>query len=309
MPFWPSFTGVILFGGFSPLVPLVLGRSAGERARESAARCPLAACQATLWSAHCGTMAPALPEVRVLPNADAAVPLLLAEVRRSFSQRQQPLIGFASGNTYAAFLRALGTEIQSNGIAVTDFVATHLDEYIGYEPDRRGGMVHELMLRCPAFRDMLARGTFLPVPCYGAAGSMQGHEARIERAGGLALQFLGIGRNAHIGFNEPGAPFDQGFHVTDLADSTRIDAAALFAPDEPPRRAVTAGIASILAADRIVLCAFGSAKASAVAAMLQAEVAPSVPASALRNHPNTLVLLDSEAASEWTGAATAGGSQ
>jgi len=251
-------------------------------------------------------MSPAHPEVRVLLAADAAVPVLLDEVRQVMARRESPLISFATGSTFGAFLRALGGELQQGGLAVTAFNATHLDEYIGFEPTRRGGMVQELTMRCPAFRDMLARGKFLPVPCYGAAGSITGHEARLARAGGIALQLLGLGRNGHIAFNEPGTPFESGFHVTQLAETTRADAAPSFAPDEPPDRAVTAGIASILGAERIVLCAFGRGKAHAVQAMLHGDVTPALPASALRRHGNTLVLLDREAAIEIEGGAAAG---
>lgn len=250
------------------------------------------------------------PEVRVLETADAAVPLLLDEVRRVVTQGSKaaggaagpgdgprPLISFATGSTFTAFFRALDAEIRSGRLTTTDFVGTHLDEYIAFEPDRRGGMVHELTLRCPALRDMLARGSFLPVPCYGSEGSQRAHEERIERAGGIRLQFLGIGRNGHIAFNEPGASFDEGFHVTALAESTRLDAQPRFVPDEPPRRAVTAGMKSILGAERIVMCAFGKAKAEAVRNMLHGDVGPNCPASALRNHQNVLVLLDPQAAS------------
>ena len=235
--------------------------------------------------------------MRVVAAAEAAVPLLLTEMRDVISAGGRPLISFATGGTYTAFFRALDAEIKSGRIAGTDFLGTHLDEFMAFEPSRRGGMVHELTLRCPALRDMLARGSFLPVPCHGAEGSMRAHEERLERAGGIKLQTLGIGRNGHIAFNEPGTPFDRGFHVTDLADSTRADASHRVVPDDPPRRAITAGMASILDAERIVLCAWGKPKAEAVRAMLAGEVGPACPASALREHGNVLVLLDPEAAS------------
>ena len=254
-----------------------------------------------------GTMEPrSIPEVRVLPSADAAVPVLLDEVRRAIERQPRPLVSFATGSTFTAFLRALAKEIREGRIPSTDFVGTHLDEFMAFEPDRRGGMVHELTLRCPPLRDMLARGSFLPVPNHGAEGSMRAHEDRLQRAGGIALQFLGIGRNGHVGFNEPGTSFDTGFHVTTLADTTRADAKQRFVPDEPPRRAITAGIRSILAARRIVLCAWGSPKADAVRAMLQGDVSPACPASAVRKHDDVLVLLDPEAASGLDEAVRAG---
>lgn len=232
------------------------------------------------------------PEVRVL-TCEAAVPVLLDEFRRALGRG---VISFATGNTFAPFLRALAVELQAGRIA-SDFVATHLDEYLGFAAGQRGGMVHELCTACPPLREMLARGTFLPVPSDGTEASLKAHAAKIARAGGVALQFLGIGRNGHIAFNEPGTPFDRGLHVAALAETTRDDARARFLPDEPPTQAVTSGLGTILDSRRIVLCAFGRAKAEAMRAMLHGEIGAACPASALRRHPRALVLIDREAQS------------
>lgn len=235
------------------------------------------------------------PEVQVL-TAAAAEPVLLAECRRALAGGSLPLLGFATGRTFAGFLGALAAELQAGRLGARGFAATHLDEYVGYAPDRRGGMVHELCTACPPFAAMQRAGSFLPVPHTEHGPTIDAHAERLRLAGGVALQFVGIGRNGHVGFNEPGTPFATGFHVATLSEATREDARARFAPDEPPRRAVTAGIATILAARRIVLCAFGAAKAEAVRAMLQGPVSVACPASALRTHGSVCVLLDREAA-------------
>ncbi|MFT4839899.1 MAG: glucosamine-6-phosphate deaminase [Planctomycetota bacterium] len=249
-------------------------------------------------------------EVKVLAGAESAVALLLDEVcavvkANGSDASQRPLVSFATGDTFTAFFRALDAEMQGGRVNANDLIGTHLDEYMGFEPERNGGMVNELILRCPGLREMLARGSFLPVPCHGAEGSLRAHEERLARAGGIKLQFLGIGRNGHVAFNEPGASFDEGYHVTTLAESTRADATPRFVPDEPPRRAVTAGVKSIMGAERIVLCAFGSGKAEAVRAMLEGDVNANCPASAIRRHKNVLVLLDPAAASKLDAGATA----
>lgn len=238
-------------------------------------------------------------------NAAEGAELALQELRLLLERERgrRPLVSFATGATYAPLLRRLAEEIGGGAVRTDAFLATHLDEYLGFAPDRRGGMVHELGQHCPPLLAMLRQGSFLPVPCDGAAASLGQHEARLRRAGGVRLQFLGIGRNGHLAFNEPGTAFDLGFHVTELAATTRDDARARFLPDEPPTRAATAGIASILAAERLVLLAFGRGKAPAVRAMLQGEVGPACPASALRRHANALVVLDPEAAAELGGAA------
>ncbi|MFY9346003.1 MAG: 6-phosphogluconolactonase, partial [Planctomycetota bacterium] len=225
------------------------------------------------------------------------VPILLDEVRALLAAQQRPLLGFATGATFAPFLRALGDDVANARVAGAErLLATHLDEYLGFPPDRTGGMVHELTTSCPALAAMLARGTFLPVPYDGGAASLRAHAERLQRAGGIGLQLLGVGRNGHLAFNEPGTPFDLGFHTATLAASTRDDARSRFAPAEPPQQAVTAGPATILAARRLVVCAFGKAKAAAVAAMLHGAIDPACPASVVRRHGSVLVLLDRAAA-------------
>ncbi len=241
---------------------------------------------------------PPSPAVRILANAAAAVPVLLDEVRTLLATTARPLLGFATGGTFTTFLQALQQELAHGRLAnAGNLLATHLDEYLGFPPGRAGGMVHELGTACPQLLAMLPKGMFFPVPHDDAPASLRAHEQRLQRAGGVGLQFLGIGRNSHLAFNEPGTAFDTGFHVTTLAETTRDDARARFAPNEPPTRAVTSGLATILLAKRLVLCAFGKAKAAAVAAMLQGTVAPACPASIVRTHSNVLVLLDRDAAS------------
>lgn len=235
-------------------------------------------------------------EVRVLATADQAVPLLLGELRAAIARQRRPLLGFATGRTFTAFIAALAGAIADGSVRSEAFAATHLDEYVGFPPERSGGMVHELCAACPPFADMLRAGTFLPVPCVDEPAAIAAHAERLQRAGGVALQLLGIGRNGHLAFNEPGTPFATGFHTAILAATTRDDARPRFAPAEPPLRAVTSGPATILAARRLVLCAFGAAKAAAVRAMLHGDVSPACPASVLRLHANVLVLLDPAAA-------------
>jgi glucosamine-6-phosphate deaminase len=109
---------------------------------------------------------------------------------------------------------------------------------------------------------------------------------------------LGIGRNGHIGFNEPGAPFDSRTRVVRLSESTRQVNAADFEDDHPPERAITAGMATIFDSKMVLLLASGTNKAGAVAATMEDDVSESMPASMLRSHPNAVLFLDEAAASD-----------
>ncbi|MGO2968794.1 MAG: glucosamine-6-phosphate deaminase, partial [Leuconostoc falkenbergense] len=115
----------------------------------------------------------------------------------------------------------------------------------------------------------------------------------------IDLQLLGIGRNGHIGFNEPGTSFDSTTHIVDLTQST-IDANARFFEKESdvPTQAISMGIASVMSAKQILLVAYGDSKADAIAATVNGPVSETVPASVLQNHENVTIIVDEAAASK-----------
>ncbi|MBU3830030.1 MAG: glucosamine-6-phosphate deaminase, partial [Candidatus Limosilactobacillus merdavium] len=112
-------------------------------------------------------------------------------------------------------------------------------------------------------------------------------------------QILGIGNNGHIGFNEPGTPFDSQTHKVKLTPAT-INANARFftSSKDVPTEAYTMGIGSILQAKHIILLAFGEQKADAINKMVNGKITTAVPASVLQKHPNVTVILDEQAASK-----------
>lgn len=125
------------------------------------------------------------------------------------------------------------------------------------------------------------------------------YEALIKFMGGVDLQLLGLGRNGHIGFNEPAADFPKITHCVDLTEST-IEANKRFfaSADEVPRQAYTMGIGTIMKADKILVVANGEDKADAVAAMVQGKINPEVPASILQLHNNVILVADEAALSK-----------
>jgi glucosamine-6-phosphate deaminase len=122
------------------------------------------------------------------------------------------------------------------------------------------------------------------------------YEKRIENAGGIDLMILGIGNNGHIGFNEPGTPFDSTMGVRKLTLQTRKAYQMWFEDREVPKMAITLGIKSIMNAKKILLLASGLSKSHIVARTLKGKITEKVPASILQTHPNLVVILDKEAA-------------
>ncbi|MQI04159.1 glucosamine-6-phosphate deaminase, partial [Escherichia coli] len=107
------------------------------------------------------------------------------------------------------------------------------------------------------------------------------------------IQILGIGENGHIGFNEPGTPFDSVTHIVDLTESTiKANSRYFKNEDDVPKQAISMGLANILQAKRIILLAFGEKKRDAITHLLNQEISVDVPATLLHKHPNVEIYLD-----------------
>ena len=115
----------------------------------------------------------------------------------------------------------------------------------------------------------------------------------------MDLQLLGIGRNGHIGFNEPDGHFVKETHVVDLAEST-IDANARFfaSRDDVPKQAISMGMGAIMGAKKVLLCASGEDKADAICRAVSGAITPQCPGSILQLHPNVVLVADEAALSK-----------
>lgn len=124
------------------------------------------------------------------------------------------------------------------------------------------------------------------------------YEKLIESLGGVDIQLLGIGRNGHIGFNEPDSSFARMTHCVNLTEST-IDANKRFfaSAEDVPRQAYTMGIGTIMKARKILLIANGKDKAEAVAKAVYGPVTPEMPASILQFHSDVIIVADKAALS------------
>ena len=125
------------------------------------------------------------------------------------------------------------------------------------------------------------------------------YEELIANHGGIDLQILGIGSNGHIGFNEPGTPFQSETHIVNLAPST-IKANARFFNriEDVPAKAITMGISTIMKSKEILLLISGESKRDALFTLLNSNVSESFPASVLKNHPHVTIIADEAAVSK-----------
>jgi glucosamine-6-phosphate deaminase len=172
--------------------------------------------------------------------------------------------------------------------AVTTF---NLDEYAGVPEENPASYRSYMRKHLLDHVDIDPRNAHIP---NGTAPDLEAecrrYEDELRAAGGLALTFLGLGRNGHIGFNEPGTPFDARTRVVELTQSTRHANAADFPGGHVPTHAITMGIGTILESHAIVLLVAGEGKEHAVERLRAGESSTDFPASALWNHHDVTVL-------------------
>ena len=207
------------------------------------------------------------------------------------------VLGLATGSTPIETYQQLIRLYKDGLLDFSGCTSFNLDEYVGLADDHPCSY-HQFMKE-NLFDHINMKETHVPS---GTAQDLQAeclrYDEQIEAAGGIDIQFLGLGQNGHIGFNEPGRVFSFGTQIVDLTQST-IDANRRFFKDDEqvPSQAISLGAGGIMKAKKIVLVALGLAKAEAVKAMLKGNIDPQIQASILRIHPDTVILLDRESAS------------
>lgn len=197
------------------------------------------------------------------------------------------VLGLPTGRTPIGMYDRVVQECAAQYHCFRDVVTFNLDEYCGVPPDHTGSYFTYMKRHLFDHVDLDPRNTHIP---NGVAPNPEEYEAEIRAAGGLDLTFLGLGRNGHIGFNEPGTPFDSRTRIVELTQSTRHANADLFPDGHVPTHAITIGIGTILESKAIVLLAAGAGKEEAIARLRSGEVTTDFPASALHHHQNALVL-------------------
>jgi glucosamine-6-phosphate deaminase len=219
--------------------------------------------------------------------AQRAADILLTAVRTN----PRIVLGLPTGRTPIGMYDHVVRECARDYHCFRDVTTFNLDEYAGLPREHPGSYFSYMKQHLFDHVDLDPANAHLPC---GTAPDLAAECLRYEReitdAGGLDLTFLGLGRNGHIGFNEPGTPFDARTRVVELTQSTRHANADLFADGRVPTHAITMGIGTILESRSIVLLVSGSGKEDAVARLRSGDVTEDFPASALWRHDDVTVL-------------------
>lgn len=203
------------------------------------------------------------------------------------------VLGLATGSTPETLYQNF-TNSDLNG---SNLISINLDEYVGLTPDNPQS--YHYFMRKHLFDKKPFKKSYVPDGMTKDVAATCKEYDQIIKDNPIDVQLLGIGRNGHIAFNEPGTPFDIGTHEVKLTENT-IKANSRFFDneDEVPKSAICMGNANIMQAKKVVLMAFGEKKAQAIKEMIEGPVTEQVPASILQKHPDVTIIVDKAAAQE-----------
>jgi glucosamine-6-phosphate deaminase len=236
--------------------------------------------------------------VTVLPTPEAACARAADVVAELLAAAPGVVLALPAGNTPRPVYAALVRRHRDDGLSFARATAFTLDEYAGVAADHQASFRRYMFEELYRHVDLPRAGAHAPeATAADLHAECARYEGAIAAAGGIDLCLLGIGGNGHIAFNEPGSSFESRTRVVALADDSRAAVAGAFGGEAVPTRALTMGIATILAARRCVLLAYGAGKADVIARAIQDPPTPALPASALQLHPDATIILDAAAAS------------
>lgn len=226
----------------------------------------------------------------VVLSKDTCVAQAADQIEALLRSKPAAVLAFSAGRTMAPLFSELSSRCANGSLSfrgVTLFAVTEFENV----PD--GKTAHDQLMW------ELVSPTDLPLEqCHFlSADTFAGYDDAIAACGGLDMAVLGLGVNAHIGYNEPAVPFDSLTHRQKLTDKTRRQLEPLFGDGEAvPSYAWTMGIKTLVSARRILVLAFGQEKEDAVFQMLYARDDSVIPAAFLQIPPEVLVYADQEAA-------------
>ena len=240
-------------------------------------------------------------EIIIQPTYVQLVAVSAEIIRDALLKKSNLVLGLATGSTPIGLYEALARMHKIDGLDFSEVRTFNLDEYVGI-PSSHPYSYHTFM-ETHFFNAV----NIPPENCHIPQSTAVAHEefcekyeAAIVDAGGIDIQVLGIGKDGHIGFNEPSSSLGSRTRIKTLTQSTLESNAPHFGDtvDAVPKMAITMGVGTIMDAKRCLLLASGESKAEAIAHAVEGPITAEVPASVLQMHPRTIVVIDEAAASQ-----------
>lgn len=239
-------------------------------------------------------------KVVILDNAAQVAAYGAGVFQQQLQAKPNSVLGLATGSTPVALYEELIALNRQGDISFAQARTFNLDEYLGLAGNHPQS--YRYFMNDKLFNHVDIDPANTQVPPGNAEDPLTAcaqYEHDIEQAGGIDIQLLGIGRNGHIGFNEPSSSLASRTRVKTLTQATIDDNARFFDADEyQPHLSITMGIGTILESRKVVLLATGEAKARAIKDTVEGPVSAACPASALQLHRDAVLIIDEAAAGE-----------
>ena len=207
-------------------------------------------------------------------------------------------LGLATGSTPTDLYAEMIADYKAGNFSYKNIKSYNLDEYVGISYDHPESYHKFMDTNLFDHIDINKENTHVPdASATDLELAVKTYQEKLNNAQ-IDVQILGIGGNGHIGFNEPGTPFDTGVHVVDLKEETIKANSRFFDGDINlvPKQAMTMGIKDIMRSKHIILLAFGKEKREAIRSLVEGdEITENIPCTILKNHPSVYVLVDKEA--------------
>ncbi len=236
-------------------------------------------------------------EIKVFNSAAEASMFVADQILELVKQRPSANLGVATGRTMDAIYHKLVQRSQQENLKYNDVKCFAVDEYIGLAVDDPNSYESYLNLHLWNQLDFNKKNLFVPaVNQEDIDKAASEYEDQIKSCGGIDLQLLGVGLNGHIGLNEPGSSLDSRTRVVALTSSTRRSNKVLFRKGGVPLTAVTMGIGTILDSKYCLMVATGETKAEIIQKIVNGDINSKVPATAIKQHSNAILVLDKDSA-------------
>ena len=220
-------------------------------------------------------------------------------IASKIKENKNLVLGLATGATPIKTYENLVKKYNNKEISFKNVVTFNLDEYVGLKEDHHQSYRYFMNKNLFDHLDIDKKNTFIPLGTGNIKENALLFEKQIKKFGPVDLQILGIGINAHIGFNEPGSKENTRVQEVKLLQSTiDINKKKFFNENEQvPKTAISMGIENILESKSIILLASGKDKAKAIKNSIKGKIGVNTPGSFLQKHKDLTIIIDKDAAS------------
>jgi glucosamine-6-phosphate deaminase len=238
-------------------------------------------------------------EVIIKENYDQICEEAAEIILQRWKENENISMGLATGKSPLGLYKRLITLYKNNKMDFSRVVAFGLDEYLGLEENHPQSFAYYMKKNLFQHINIKKENIFrLKGDSKDINSHCREYEKKIKEFGGINIQILGIGRNGHIGFNEPSSSLASRTRVKTLTQETIEANSQTFKNKENiPRHCLTIGIGTIMESEMIILLASGKEKSEAIKLSVEGPVTASIPASILQLHPVVKIIIDKEAAS------------